>query len=130
MSYGLPALDVEHVADYLALPLDVFVHQAYARILGRAPDSEGAVHYQRMLLRSQLTRIDVLARIAYSPEGREKGRPLPGLAIAALFAAVYHIPLLGPALSIVARALRLPSHLQDCRFIETAAVASGGWMKR
>src|SRR5690606_27955875 len=50
-SHGLAAPDVRHVADYLALPPDVFLQLAYRQCLGRDPDAGGAAHYQRALLR-------------------------------------------------------------------------------
>ena len=129
-TYGLEAPKATHVADYLALPLDVFIAAAYRNVLGRDADASGAVHYQRMLLRGRLTRVEVLGRLAYSPEGRERGKVLPGLGAAFVLATIYRIPLAGPALAFAARILRLPAHLQDRAAVESAALASGSWMKR
>jgi O-antigen chain-terminating methyltransferase len=127
---GLAALDAEHVADFLALPLDAFLSAAYRRALGREPDAAGAAHYQRALLRGHLTRIEVLGRLYFSPEGRKRGSPVAGLAPAFALAMFYRIPVVGPLGALLARALRLPAHWQDRSSLEAAALASGSWMKR
>ena len=74
---GLPAPDIGHVGDFLALPLDVFLPLAYRHLLGRDIDPGGGAHYQRQLLRGRLTRVEVLARLRYSPEGRARSQRLP-----------------------------------------------------
>jgi hypothetical protein len=129
-SHGLPQPELRHAADFLALPLDVFLHAAYRHVLGRDPDAAGSAHYQRALLAGRLTRIELLGRLRLSPEGRRRGMRLPGLDIAFPLALAYRIPVAGPLLALVARLLRLPAHWQDRSGIEVAALASGAWMKR
>lgn len=130
-SYGLPPLPSTHVADYLALPLDAFLGEAYRGALGRDPDPSGAAHYQRKLLRGALTRIEVLGRLSFSSEGRRSRCSVPGLLPAFLLATAYRLlPVVGPALALVARALNFPAHWQDRSAIESAAIATGSWMKR
>ena len=129
-SHGLHPLESTHVADFLALPLDLFIGDAYRAALGRDPDPAGGAHYQRMLLRGRLTRIEVLGRLAYSAEGRASGLSVPGLFPAFAFAMIYRIPVAGPAVAVLARLLRLPAHWQDRFAIEAAALASGTWAKR
>ena len=129
-SHGMPQLEAKHVADFLALPLDAFVSTAYRAALGRDPDPAGAAHYQRLLLRGRLTRIEVLGRLSFSPEARRRGRRVPGIVPAFAFALLYRIPLAGWLLAVLARALGLPSHLQDRSVLEAQALASGTWMKR
>ena len=130
VTQGAPALEVRHAADFLAMPLDVFLFEAYRMALGRDPDPAGAVHYQRQLLRGRLTRIEVLGRLSFSSEGRRSRLGVPGLAPAFVLATSYRVPLAGPLLAIVARALRLPAHWQDRSAIESTALATGSWMKR
>jgi hypothetical protein len=129
-SHGLAQPEVAHVADLLALPLDVFIGRAYQRFLGRNPDAGGAAHYQRALLRGRLTRVEVLGRLAYSPEGRRHGSTLPGLLPAFLLATAYRVPVAGPLVALAAWALRLPAHWQDRSRLEATALAHGTWMKR
>jgi hypothetical protein len=129
-SHGLPRLDVRHVGDFLALPLDVFIDYAYRELLGRPADGGGAAHYQRALLASRLTRIEVLGRLRFSAEGRRRAAALPGLVPAFALALLYRLPVAGIVAALAARVLRLPAHMQDRAALEAASVASGSWMKR
>ncbi len=129
-THGLPAHDPHHVADYLAMPLDVLVPTAYRIILGREPDPHGAAYFQRALLRGHLTRIEMLGRLAFSPEGRKRGVGVPGLLIAFALAMAYRVPLAGALLALAALALRFPAHWRDRSTIEATANATGAWMKR
>ena len=129
-AYGMPLLDARHVADFLCLPLDVFIVLAYRELLGREPDAGGAAHYQRALLQGRLARVEMLGRLRFSREGRERGVVLPGLAVAFVLASAYRVPLAGPALALLVRALALPAFLRDRSAIESAAAASGTWLKR
>ncbi len=129
-SFGLPRLDVRHVADFLALPLDEFITEAYRQLLGREPDASGLANYQRYMLRGRFTRVEVLGLLWLSPEGRRRGNRVPGLALAFFLAVFYRLPLAGPVAAFAARALRLPAHWQDRSHLESASLASGAWMKR
>lgn len=129
-SHGMAMLEAQHAADYLALPIDAFLATAYRATLGRDPDAAGAAHYQRMMLRGRLTRIEVLGRLSFSPEARRRGQPVPGIGPAFALALAYRIPLLGPVAAFLARLARLPAHWQDRSAIEATALASGSWMKR
>lgn len=129
-SHGLPALEARHAADFLALPLDVFIAQAYELLLGRPADPPGSAHYQRSLLRGALTRMEVLGRLRYSPEGRAYASAVQGIGIGFLLATLYRLPIAGPLLALLVRALALPAHWQDRSRLEAAALAGGGWMKR
>jgi hypothetical protein len=129
-SHGMQQLEARHVADFLALPLDAFVATAYRSVLGREPDAAGSAHYQRLLLRGGLTRVEVLGRLSFSPEARRRGKPVPGILPAFVLAMLYRIPIAGWLLALAARALRLPAHLQDRSQLESTALASGAWMKR
>jgi O-antigen chain-terminating methyltransferase len=129
-THGLPRPDVRHAADLLALPLDVFLEEAYRLTLGRPPDAAGAAHYQRAMLRGAITRMEVLGRLRFSPEGRKRDAPLPGVALAFAFATLYRVPVAGPLLAFAARLARLAPHCQDRSTIESVASASGDWMKR
>jgi hypothetical protein len=129
-THGLPAMEVHHVSDFLCMPIDLFIPQAYERLLGRSPDAGGALHWQRELLRGRLTRAEMLGRLALSPEGRARPSTVAGVLPAAIMAAFYRVPVAGPVLAVLARLLRLPSHLQDRSALEAAALADGRWMKR
>lgn len=130
VSYGMPALEIKHASDFLALPLDAFIGTAYREVIGREPDAAGAAHYQRVLLRGRLTRIEVLGRLYFSPEGRRHRTAIAGIPAAFALATFYRIPVVGPIAAVVARALRFPAHWLDRSAVESTALASGSWMKR
>lgn len=68
-----------HVDELLGLPDPEFLLRAYQRLLGRLPDSEGYAHYLAEL-RAGTSQLEVLRRIRWSPEGRQKAPPVAGLA--------------------------------------------------
>jgi len=70
-----PALDA---ASLLALDDRAFVVCVYLTLLRRAPDDEGLLHYLRKL-RAGSTKLEIVALIAHSKEGRAKATRLPGL---------------------------------------------------
>ena len=129
-SHGLGVVELQHAADFLALPLDVFLWETYRHFLGRNPDPAGAAHYQRQLLAGRLTRMEVLGRFALSPEARRRGVAVKGVVLASLVATFYRVPVLGPVAALAARILCLPAHWQDRSAIEATAFATGTWMKR
>lgn len=71
-----------------------FVHAAYAKLLGREPDAEGAAHYL-VLLRSGGRKIDVLKRLRNSSEGQAYDAAIPGLDKAVRWAVWARFPLIG-----------------------------------
>lgn len=129
-SFGMPQLETKHVADFFALPLDVFIGEAYRQVLKRPPDATGIENYQRALLRGRLTRIEVLGRLRLSSEGRRHRNSIPGLELAFAIATFYRLPLAGPVAAFISRMLRLPSHLQDRSSLESTALAASAWIKR
>lgn len=129
-SHGVGMVELLHAADFLPLPMDVFLWEAYRRLVGRNPDPQGAAWYQRQLLAGRLTRIEVLGRLALSPEGRMHRSSVRGIVLPCLAATFYRLPVLGPLAALAARILRLPAHWQDRSTIEATANATGTWMKR
>lgn len=127
---GVPAPPIAHVSDFLSLPFDVFLDEAYRAVLGREGDPAGLAHYRRALLRGSLTRLEVLGRLRLSREGRWHRPHVPGVMFAFLLATGYRLPVVGPLSALVARLLGLPAHWQDRSGLERAALATGSWMKR
>jgi hypothetical protein len=110
-----PALPgpTRHVRDYLSLGSEGFLEAAYRNLLNRPPDAKGAAGYRRALRTGQRTKIEVLARIRYSSEGRRHGVAVSGLLPALGFALAYRVPIAGALLAGVAIVLRLPMHWRD-----------------
>jgi len=76
---------VLRVSDFLSYHGEEFIERAYAGILCRLPDPTGARDYLDGLQSGRLTRLDVLALLRYSSEGRAKGIKVKGLLMPFIF---------------------------------------------
>jgi hypothetical protein len=76
-------LGASSLNDFYLLDDDEFVDAAYQVVLQRKPDPEGAAFYLDLLLRGA-SRIEVLGRLRFSPEGSSVGMRIKGLATAYL----------------------------------------------
>ncbi|MFY7950504.1 MAG: DUF4214 domain-containing protein [Gemmatimonas sp.] len=63
----------------LALPGPEFVRACYRTLLAREPDPAGLAFY-RARLREGVDKLQIVCELAASPEAKNKGRTLPGLA--------------------------------------------------
>ena len=70
-----------HVNDLLRFHGDEFVGNAYRAILGREPDEAGMAHHLEGLASGRFNKIDVLASLHSSPEGRQSQVQLDGLSL-------------------------------------------------
>ena len=104
-----------HVNDLLRYHDRDFIRHAYRAILQRPPDATGYQQFVESLRAGRLNKIDILARLRFSPEGEAKGVRLKGLRLPALLRRLYNIPWLGYLLRLCVAAARLPhliSHQQ------------------
>jgi hypothetical protein len=95
--------DHYHVSDLLKYENHQFIWNAYLALLKREPDEEGFTRFLERLHSGQLSKIDILARLRYSPEGKRMKVTIDGLRRHALIRRVYRLPAL--ALSRVARVI-------------------------
>lgn len=72
-----------------------FIARAYKGILVRSPDPGAFEHFLERLRDGSLTKIEILGRMRYSPEGREKAVGINGLLIKFVVQTSYRIPVLG-----------------------------------
>lgn len=115
---GLPRLavaaaDLEErsrysIADFTAFEGPQFIRCAYRGILGREPDLTGREHFETAIGSGRLSKVEVLGRIRYSPEGRARGVRVSGLLAAYLLRQFFRIPLVGPVVECLYCILRLP----------------------
>jgi hypothetical protein len=88
------------VDELLALYDEPFIHSAYWTLLGRSPDPEGLSHHLACL-RQGASKIEMLARIALSEEGRAFSRPeITGLSAAIRRFRLSRLPLVGGILRL------------------------------
>lgn len=101
-----------HVNDLLKYHDRNFVQNAYLAILKRGPDATGYTAFIESLRSGRLNKIDVLARLRYSTEGRAKKVQVSGLFVPAAVRQLYRLPLVGYLLRLGVGIIRLPSTLR------------------
>jgi hypothetical protein len=102
-----------HVNDLLRYNASELIRNAYIAILGRKPDKDSQDHWMEQLASGRVSKIDLIGRLRYAPEGRESGVPIRGLWMRfALSQMGQRIPVLGYVLKIGLCVMRLP-HLQS-----------------
>ncbi|MBL0702131.1 MAG: methyltransferase domain-containing protein [Desulfosarcina sp.] len=109
-AYALNELLIYHDTD--------FITNAYAAILHRSPDHNGAEHYLTNLRNGELTKAEILGRLRYSREGRSRKIPVKGLLFPFLTQSSYKIPILGKGLRILTGLLNLPTILKNIQVVE------------
>jgi len=100
LSFSLPEQRIEikdsyHVNELLAFHDAEFVKNAYRAILRREPDHEGYEHYLTGLRNGKFSKIEILGRLRYSPEGRQKGVKIKGLLLPFGVKCLKKIPIVG-----------------------------------
>ena len=107
-----------HISELLKYHHEKFVKNAYLTILHRNPDSSGLENYLRLLDGGKVSKIEILGRLRYSPEGRRVGSKIRSLAIPFVAHLVFKVPLLGYIIRLITAVLRLPRVLQNIRQFE------------
>jgi O-antigen chain-terminating methyltransferase len=106
------------ISDFLDYHDEDFVHHAYLGILGRGPDMEGGSFYLDLLRRGTLTRLDMLGRIRYSPEGRTRSTKIRGLLFPFAVRSTYRIPVLGYFVRMAVAIFSLPAIVKRVETLE------------
>jgi 2-polyprenyl-3-methyl-5-hydroxy-6-metoxy-1,4-benzoquinol methylase len=117
------AEDHYDVADLLKFNDRQFVINAYRAILKRGADESGYGGLIDGLRSGELNKIDILAKLRFSREGREKGVQVDGLRVPALMRKVYRVPVLGYLLNLTVGLVRLPVMIRNHRQFEAHMLA-------
>ncbi len=115
--------DTYNIPDLLQYHDRNFIENAYRAILKRSPDD---AEYQEVIedLRSgHLNKIDILAKLRFSEEGREKNVRIEGLLLPSLVRKTYNLPILGYLLQATVGIMRLPSMIRSQRRFEAHTLA-------
>lgn len=111
------------VSDLLQYHDREFVWNAYRALLKREPDSEGLNTFLEKLRSGRFNKIDVLATLHFSPEGRHNQVTIDGLRLPATIRRLYRVPVIGYVVELVVAVARLPSLLRSQRQIESYLIA-------
>ncbi|MGI8734779.1 MAG: methyltransferase domain-containing protein [Pyrinomonadaceae bacterium] len=112
-----------HVNDLLQYHDSAFIWNAYLALLKREPDEEGFQAYLELLRSGQRNKIDILASLQRSQEGKRAQVSIDGLAGPALIRRLYQVPIIGYLLELTVALVRLPLLLRSQRQMENHLVA-------
>jgi len=115
--------DTYHVNDLLKYHDQKFIQNAYRAILKRGPDAAGYKGFIAGLRSGRLNKIDILARLRYSSEGRAKKVRTDGLLLPAVVRMGYRLPIFGYLLHLVVGIMRLPAMIQNQQQFEAHVLA-------
>jgi SAM-dependent methyltransferase len=104
-----------HINDLLRYHDRAFVRAAYRAVLKRSPDEIESSRELKRLRSGHINKIDLLAALRFSPEGRAKGVHLDGLLFPALIRRMGQLPLLGYVIRLGIAFARLPNLVRDQR---------------
>ena len=88
------------VTEFLQYEDADFIHAAYRGILNRAADSGGFERYLEILRRGA-SKVEILGRIRYSPEGKSRGTRVQGLAGPFVLDWISRLPIVGRPVAII-----------------------------
>lgn len=104
-----------HLNDLLRFHDRVFVQAAYRAVLKRSPDETEALRDLTRLRSGYVNKVDILADLRFSQEGRAKGVQVDGLLLPMLIRRLGQLPLVGYPIRLVIALLRLPNSIRDQR---------------
>lgn len=107
-----------HVKELLKYYDEEFIENAYLAILKREPDPVGYERYLEHIRSGRFDRIDVLASLSISAEGREREVKVEGLLWRARLRRLYRLPVLGYLIEWLVVMARLPLLLRQQRQLE------------
>ena len=112
-----------HVRELLQYHDRNFIQNAYRAILKRGPDATGFRDFIEALRSGRLNKIDILARLRYSSEGRAKKVQVEGLFVPAVIRQSYRVPVLGYLFQLLVALARLPRTVRSQQQFEAHTLA-------
>ena len=100
-----------------------FIWNAYRALLKREPDPEGYRGYLARLRSGARNKIDILASLSSSPEGKRANVEVEGLKQRAMFRRLYFVPVVGYLAELAVSLFRLPVLLRHQRQLENHLIA-------
>lgn len=107
-----------HANELLQYHDTAFIWNAYRAILKREPDEEGFQAYLSLLRSGRRNKIDILASLRRSAEGKRAQVSIDGLTMPAMVRRLYRLPLIGYVLELIVALARLPVLVRSQRQME------------
>ena len=112
-----------HVNDLLKYQDRDFIRNAYLAILKREPDEKGFRHNLALLQSGNFNKIDILASLRNSDEGKHTGVTIEGLQFPATIRKLERLPIAGYLIQLLIALVRLPSMIRSQRQFQGYIVA-------
>lgn len=110
---------VRHLNDFLLYQDQQFVVMAYRFILKRHVDGAGAQHYLNCLREGRFSKVEIIGRLRYSPEGRARGVLIKGLWLPLFVELLGKVPILGFMARWSIALVRLPVFVKHFKTLDT-----------
>src|SRR6266850_2012392 len=117
------AKDQYHLNDLLKSDDADFLTAAYRAVLKRDPDNVGYNYYLEQLRAGHIDKVDALAILRFSSEGKLKNVQIEGLALSTFIRRLGHLPVIGYPIRLVLDLLRLPVLMHRMRQHEARLLA-------
>jgi O-antigen chain-terminating methyltransferase len=104
-----------HISDLLRYHDRAFVDNSYRAVLKRPPDATEFARDLKRIRSGEFNKIDLLATLRYSNEGKAKGVELDGLKLPALVRQLGQFPVIGYFIRLAIALVRLPRQVRDQR---------------
>jgi SAM-dependent methyltransferase len=104
--------------DFLDYHDEAFIVNAYRGVLKREPDPTGLGSFLPRLRSGDYSKIEILGRLRFSPEGRKAPVRIKGLWFPFVVQTAYRLPLLGYAISWFNFVMRLPVLIKNLQRFE------------
>jgi len=115
--------DAYHVNDLLKYHDRDFIKNAYRAILRREPDEAGFLYNLNLLQSGVFNKIDILASLRYSDEGKLNNVRVSGLKLPATIRTLERVPVVGYLFQLLLALVRLPLMIRSQRQFQGYAVA-------
>ena len=96
------------VEDFLKYEDEAFIKNAYKGILGRDADEQGLNFYLSKLKSGRLNKLQVLASLRYSKEGKNRRDRIPGLFLSYIAKKLYNLPAFGYVIRWMTAIMKMP----------------------
>ena len=106
------------LAQYRDFHDETFLRLVYREVLKREPEPAAMAEYLGKLRGGAASKLDVLAAIRYSEEGRRAGVEVPGLDRASKLNRLFRLPVIGYALQVLNAMVRLPAVMANHERLE------------
>ena len=118
----LPSKPVYTLRDFLDYHDEAFIVNAYWGVLRRVPDPTGLNNFLGKLRNGDYTKIEILGRLRFSPEGRRCGVRIRGLALPFAVQTASRLPVVGYGVAWLNAIARLPVFLKNWQRFEVHVV--------